>query len=68
MDAVKDNVDFNVVRDAMAQFQQVYVEKTLEIPLYYRKNVELFAPALGNFFGNGTQAGSNWNSEDWFRQ
>src|SRR5215217_694667 len=41
MDAVKDNVDFTKVREAMAQFLQVYVDKTLEIPLYYRKNVEL---------------------------
>jgi peptide/nickel transport system substrate-binding protein len=68
MDAVKDNVDFNLVRDAMAQFQKVYVDKTVEVPLYYRKNVELFAAALGNVFANGTQAGSSWNSEDWFRQ
>ncbi len=29
----------------MATFQKVYVEKTVEVPLYYRKNVELAAPA-----------------------
>ena len=28
----------------MAEFQKVYVEKTVEIPLYYRKNVELRRP------------------------
>ena len=44
MDGVKDNVDFNVVRDAMAEFQKVYVENTVEVPLYYRKNVELVRP------------------------
>ena len=68
MDAVKNNVDFEIVRDAMAQFQKIYVEKTVEIPLYYRKNVELFNPVVGNVFANGTQAGSTWNGEDWFRQ
>jgi ABC-type transport system substrate-binding protein len=68
LEAVKDNVDFAVVRDAMAVFQKLYVEKTIEIPLYYRKNVELAAPRVGNFFANGTQAGSTWNGEDWFVQ
>jgi peptide/nickel transport system substrate-binding protein len=67
MDGVKNNVDFAKVREAMAEFQKVYVENTLEVPLYYRKTVELHAPAVGNFGGNGTQAGSNWNSEDWYR-
>ena len=66
LDDVKGNVDFNVIRDAMAVFQQVYVEKTVEIPLYYRKNVELASPKAGNYFANGTQAGSTWNGEDWF--
>ena len=36
--------------------------------VFLGKNVELFAPAVGNVFANGTQAGSSWNSEDWFRQ
>ena len=36
----------------MADFQKVYVDKTVEIPLYYRKNVELVSPRLGNFFAN----------------
>ena len=66
LDAVKDNVDFTKIREAMDQFQQVYVEKTVEIPLYYRKNVELANPRLGNYFANGTQVGSTWNAEDWF--
>ena len=47
-------------------FQKVYVDQTVEIPLYYRKNVELAGPRIGNYFANGTQAGSTWNSEDWF--
>ena len=65
-DAVKNTVDFQVMKDAMAEFQRLYVEKTVEIPLYYRKNVELAAQTLGNYFANGTQAGSTWNTEDWF--
>ncbi len=63
---VKNNVDFSVVKDAMGSFQDLYVDKTVEIPLYYRKNVELANPRLGNYFANGTQAGSTWNAEDWF--
>ncbi|MEO5966434.1 MAG: peptide ABC transporter substrate-binding protein [Candidatus Limnocylindrales bacterium] len=66
LDDVKNNVDFTVIRDAMATFQKVYVEKTVEIPLYYRKNVELANPRVGNYFANGTQVGSTWNGEDWF--
>ena len=66
MDAVKNSVDFKIIKDAMAQFQKVYVEKTVEIPLYYRKNVELHGPKLGNFFANPTQAGPTWNAVDWF--
>jgi peptide/nickel transport system substrate-binding protein len=66
MDAVRTNVDFQVIRDAMADFQRVYVEKTVEIPLYYRKNVELVGPKLGNFFANPTQAGPTWNAVDWY--
>lgn len=66
MDAVFNSVDFAVIKDAMAAFQKVYVEKTVEVPLYYRKNVELEGPRVGNFFANGTQAGSTWNGEDWY--
>jgi peptide/nickel transport system substrate-binding protein len=66
MDDVQNNVDFTVIKAAMAQFQKVYVEKTVEIPLYYRKNVELHSPKLGNFFANPTQAGPTWNAVDWF--
>jgi len=61
-------VDFDVVKSAMADFQKTYVEQTLEIPLYYRKNVDLVGPAVGNFFANPTQAGPTWNAGDWFKQ
>jgi ABC-type transport system substrate-binding protein len=66
LDDVKNNVDFKVIQQAMAQFQQIYVQKTVEVPLYYRKNVELASPKLGNYFANGTQVGSTWNTEDWY--
>ena len=68
LDAVKNNVDFAVIKDAMATFQKVYNEQTIEVPLYYRKNVELAAPKLGNYLANGTQVGSTWNGQDWFVQ
>jgi peptide/nickel transport system substrate-binding protein len=66
MDAVKNSVDFDVIKDAMAEFQKVYVEKTVEIPLYYRQNVDLHTPKVGNFVGNPTQAGPSWNAVDWY--
>ena len=66
LDTVKNSVDFTEIKDAMATFQQVFAEKTVEIPLYYRKNVELHSPAVGNFFANPTQAGPTWNAVDWF--
>jgi peptide/nickel transport system substrate-binding protein len=66
LDTVKNSVDFAVIKDAMAEFQKIYVEKTVEIPLYYRKNVELVGPKLGNYFANPTQAGPTWNAVDWF--
>ena len=66
LDTVKNSVDFKVIKDAMSEFQRVYVEKTVEIPLYYRKNVDLASPKVGNFFANPTQAGPTWNAVDWF--
>ena len=66
LDTVQGSVDFKVLKDAMAEFQKVYVEKTVEVPLYYRKNVDLVSPKLGNFFANPTQAGPTWNAVDWY--
>ncbi|HEV8489605.1 MAG TPA: peptide ABC transporter substrate-binding protein [Candidatus Limnocylindrales bacterium] len=65
-DTVKGSVDFVVIKEAMAEVQKVFAEKTVEIPLYYRKAVELHNAKLGNFFANGTQAGPTWNAVDWF--
>ena len=55
MDAVRNSVDFTVIKDAMAEFQKLYVEKTVEVPLYYRQNVDLHSAKAGNFVGNPTQ-------------
>jgi peptide/nickel transport system substrate-binding protein len=66
LDAVKNSVDFKVIKDAMGEFQKVYVEKTVEIPLYYRQQVDLHVSKVGNFVGNPTQAGPTWNAVDWF--
>ena len=66
MDRVKNSVDFDTIKAAMADLQRLYVEKTVEVPLYYRKQVDLHAPRLGNFFANPTQAGPTWNVADWF--
>jgi ABC-type transport system substrate-binding protein len=55
-----------VIKYAMAGFQKVYLEKTVEVPLYYRKLVELRSPKLGNFFANPTQVGPTWNAVDWY--
>ena len=49
-----------------AEFQKIYVEQTVEIPLYYRKNVDLVGPQLGNFFAHPTQAGPTWKAFAWF--
>lgn len=68
LDTVKNSVDLSVIKDAMKTFQDIYVANTVEVPLYYRKNVELHAPVLGNFFANGTTQGPTWNSWDWYRK
>lgn len=65
-DLVKTSVDFVAIKHAMADFQKIYVEKTVEVPLYYRKQVDLFGAKVGNFFGNPTQAGPTWNAVDWY--
>ena len=66
LDEVRNSVDFTVIRGAMAEFQALYLENTVEVPLYYRKQVDLHAPRIGNFIGNPTQAGPTWNVVDWF--
>jgi ABC-type transport system substrate-binding protein len=49
----------------MAEWQQIYVNKTIEIPLYFRKEVYLVNPKVTGFTGNPTSAGPTWNAYDW---
>jgi peptide/nickel transport system substrate-binding protein len=66
LDAVKSTVDFVAVRHAMETFQKVYVEKTVEIPLFFRGQLDAVSPKVGNFAANPTSAGPTWNAVDWY--
>jgi len=68
LDTVKNNVDFVKVKEAMADFQKIYIEKTIEIPLYFRKEVYIKNPKIQNFTGNPTSTGPLWNAADWWLQ
>jgi peptide/nickel transport system substrate-binding protein len=65
MDGVKGTVDFAKIKELMAEWQKIYVEKTIEIPLYFRKEVYLVSPKVTNFTGNPTSQGPTWNAYDW---
>jgi peptide/nickel transport system substrate-binding protein len=65
LEGVKDTVDFSKIQSLMAEWQQVYVNKTMEIPLYFRKEVYLVNPKVTNFTGNPTSQGPTWNTYDW---
>jgi peptide/nickel transport system substrate-binding protein len=65
LEGVKDTVDFAKIKSLMAEWQQVYVNKTIEIPLYFRKEVYLVNPKVTNFTGNPTSQGPTWNTYDW---
>jgi peptide/nickel transport system substrate-binding protein len=66
--AVKGNVDFAKVGDAMAQWQQYYNKNVVEIPLFLWKDVYLVNPKLQNVTGNPTTSGVLWNVQDWWLQ
>jgi peptide/nickel transport system substrate-binding protein len=63
---VKNTADFNVVLENMANFQQLYQDRTVEVPLYYRKEVNIVNPRLRNFTGNPTSTGPLWNVAHWW--
>jgi peptide/nickel transport system substrate-binding protein len=65
LDGVKNTVDFGEIKTLMAEWQKVYVEKTIEIPLYFRKEVSLVSPKVTGFTGNPTSTGPTWNVYDW---
>ena len=66
LDRLRSTVDFGEIRAAMADFHALYLERTIEIPLYFRDNVWLVNPRVGNFTGNPTAQGAAWNTGDWF--
>jgi peptide/nickel transport system substrate-binding protein len=65
LDGVKGTVDFAKIKELMGQWQQLYVNKTIEVPLYFRKEVYLVSPKVQNFTGNPTSTGPTWNAFDW---
>ena len=67
LEAVSGTVDFVAVKRAMSTFQHVYVDKTVEIPLYFLLQGELIDGHVGNFFSNPV-AGTLWNAVDWYRK
>ena len=66
LDAVKGTVDPAVITDAYKTFFQQYLSQAVEVPLYYRHDVYIVNPKVGNFVGNGTTATGSWNAQDWF--
>jgi peptide/nickel transport system substrate-binding protein len=67
-EAVRGNVDFAIVRDAMRQVQEIYGsdQNTYELPLYNRTDVNLVSPKVQNFTGNPSNATAFWNIGDWW--
>ena len=65
LDGVKNTVDFGEIKSLMTDWQKVYVDKTIEIPLYFRKEVTLVSAKVSGFTGNPTSAGPTWNAYDW---
>jgi hypothetical protein len=50
----------------MIEFQEIYVEQTVEIPFYVSETVELHGPKAGNAVGGSPVGGATWNVADWF--
>jgi peptide/nickel transport system substrate-binding protein len=66
LETVSGSVHPAVISDAMGEFQEIYVEQTVEIPLYVSETVELHAPKIGNVVGGSPVGGATWNVADWF--
>jgi peptide/nickel transport system substrate-binding protein len=65
---IKGTVDFAKALDLMKVFQGAYVEQAVEVPLYFRKDVNLVQPYVKNWTGNPSSVGYTWNVQDWFVQ
>jgi peptide/nickel transport system substrate-binding protein len=66
LETVGSSVHPAVIRDAMIEFQEIYVEQVVEIPMYVSETVELRAPKIGNVVGGSPLGGATWNVADWF--
>jgi peptide/nickel transport system substrate-binding protein len=66
LETARNSVHPAVIRDGMAEFEKVYVERTAEIPLYFSQAVDLRGPKVGNVVGGSPLGGATWNAADWF--
>ena len=66
LETAKGTVHPAVIRDAMVEFQEIFVEQAVEIPIYFSPTVELHAAKLGNYVGSSPVKGATWNAADWF--
>jgi peptide/nickel transport system substrate-binding protein len=66
LETVKATANATVIVDAMVEFQKIYAEQTVEIPIHFSQTVDLHAAAIGNFVGSSPAGGPTWNVADWF--
>jgi peptide/nickel transport system substrate-binding protein len=59
------SMDADAVFAAMKTYQRLFQEKTVEIPLYFGKEVALVDPKLRNVTGNA-YSGATWNVQHWW--
>ena len=50
----------------MKQFQKLYVDQAIEVPIYFRHDVNVVQSYVKNWFGNPTSVGHTWNAQDWY--
>jgi peptide/nickel transport system substrate-binding protein len=70
MDTIKTSVDLVKIKEAMANFQKIYVDPAQafpEIALYNWTTVMLKSPKMHNIANNGSASVQTWNIEDWWR-
>jgi peptide/nickel transport system substrate-binding protein len=68
LQTILNSVDFDKARELMADFTKQYVDQAVEVPLYFRKDVNLVQPYVKNWTGNPSSVGYTWNVQDWFIQ
>ena len=70
MDVIKTSVDLPKIKEAMADFQKIYVDPANafpEIALYNWTTVMLKSSKMHNIANNGSSSVQTWNIEDWWR-